>query len=110
MRICSAVVPVGSLFAPLFHVGSKHEHSLCLVGEVIGELESVEAQMSRTAIAIRAGERFVDESHDVTLPHAGSCKRVHGHEERVIRKPIAHSSDEFAEAGEVKLEPQSLRT
>ena len=66
--------------------------------------------MSRTTIAVRAGERFVNEPHDVTLPHAGSCKRVHGHEERVIRKPPADSPDEFVEAGEVKLEPQSLRT
>jgi hypothetical protein len=110
VRICSAVVQVGPLFAPPFHVGSEHEHSLCLVGEVVGELESVEAQMPHTTIAVSTGERFVDESRHVTLPHARSCKRVHGQEERVIRKPIEHWRDELMEANEVKLEPQPLRT
>ena len=66
--------------------------------------------MPHTTIAVSTGERLVDESHHVTLPHARPCKRVHGQEERVIRKPIEHWRDELMEANEVKLEPQPLRT
>jgi hypothetical protein len=110
VRIRSAVVQDAPLLAPPFHVGSEHEHSLWLVGEVVSELERVEAHMPHVTIAVSAGERFVDESHDVTVAHAGSRKRIHRQKKRVIRKPIADWRDELTKASEVKLKPQSLRT
>jgi hypothetical protein len=70
----------------------------------------MEAHMPHMTIAVSAGERLVDESHDVTVTHAGSRKRMHSQEERVIRKPIEHWRDELTKPSEVKLKPQSLRT